>query len=673
MKKFKFLGLTLCLTLVISLFQAPSVSALNESEITYFGNVSDYKDLIDTVFHDGLQIINRQSQKFGVRYGFADMEGKIVVPLIYDEVQDFVDGLAMVSNLGLYGFINTSGNEVVPCIYNAIQDGKFENGLVCVIRNKKKGYINKTGNEVIPCIFDYVSEISDGLIFAAKDHKLGLYDITGKIIVPLTYDFPSDFYRTRFNFYFKEGLAPVQKDGKWGYIDKTGKVVIPFIYDDAGDFSEGMAAVGKRTPWDYNLWGFIDITGKEVIPCEYVTWNHFKNGLAAVGKTRRSKGMIDKTGKVVVQDYYRSIDNKSDGYIHVQKSGKYGIIDNTGKEIIPCIYDSIGEFVGNLAYAVKDGHMGIIDRSGNQILPFIYDNSSITYMKLSPFNDGDTGSNADLSRGAIFIQKDGKSGFINNKGEQITSHIYDSIKPSDKFELNTFIDGVCLVRKNNGYGYIDLSGKEIVPCLDGVSVSTFSNGFAYIGYASENNNNVWIVDKKGRTIVPTSANIKFGQRFPFIINNDKIGYANDIPFDLEVTATKTSSAIYVDGKNIRTDAYTIYGNNYFKLSDIAMMLNGSEKQFDIWNDEYGQIMMVSNTPYEPTGGELIEGNIKETNAITSYHVIYFNGEQVNLSNYIIGENHYFKLRDVLQLMNVNIRYDNVTEDITIDTSKNYTD
>jgi ArsR family transcriptional regulator, arsenate/arsenite/antimonite-responsive transcriptional repressor len=32
-----------------------------EREITYFGNVSDYKDLIDSVFHDGLQIINQQS------------------------------------------------------------------------------------------------------------------------------------------------------------------------------------------------------------------------------------------------------------------------------------------------------------------------------------------------------------------------------------------------------------------------------------------------------------------------------------------------------------------------------------------------------------------------------------------------------------------------------------
>ena len=46
------------------------------------------------------------------------------------------------------------------------------------------------------------------------------------------------------------------------------------------------------------------------------------------------------------------------------------------------------------------------------------------------------------------------------------------------------------------------------------------------------------------------------------------------------TATPTGNSIYVDGTKVNGAAYMINSNNYFKLRDIAAMVNGSAKQFE---------------------------------------------------------------------------------------------
>ena len=47
---------------------------------------------------------------------------------------------------------------------------------------------------------------------------------------------------------YSEGLIPAENlNEDWGYLDVNGKIVIPFEYSDAGNFSEGLAAVYKKT------------------------------------------------------------------------------------------------------------------------------------------------------------------------------------------------------------------------------------------------------------------------------------------------------------------------------------------------------------------------------------------------------------------------------------------
>lgn len=142
-----------------------------------------------------------------------------------------------------------------------------------------------------------------------------------------------------------------------------------------------------------------------------------------------------------------------------------------------------------------------------------------------------------------------------------------------------------------------------------------------------------------------------------------------------VTATPTQSRVYVNGKEVAFDAYTIDGNNYFKIRDLAMALNGSNKQFSVgWDGSKNAISLVLNQPYTPVGGELAVSGSKSSNPGTrSNSKVYLNGAEIVLAAYTISQSNYVKLRDLMRLMNVGVLWDGTTSSIGIDTSKAYTD
>lgn len=73
----------------------------------------------------------------------------------------------------------------------------------------------------------------------------------------------------------------------------------------------------------------------------------------------------------------------------------------------------------------------------------------------------------------------------------------------------------------------------------------------------------------------------------------------------EVTAAKVELTISVDGVNRRIDAYAIDNYNYFKLRDIAYVLSGTSKQFDVtWDGSKNAINLVKGKAYTVVGNEL---------------------------------------------------------------------
>ncbi|MCI8537816.1 MAG: hypothetical protein HFF18_04020 [Oscillospiraceae bacterium] len=123
-------------------------------------------------------------------------------------------------------------------------------------------------------------------------------------------------------------------------------------------------------------------------------------------------------------------------------------------------------------------------------------------------------------------------------------------------------------------------------------------------------------------------------------------------------ATPTNDKLYVDGVLQNATVYKIDGSNYFKLRDIAAMLAGTEKQFDVGYDPATGVTVLTGLVYMPNGSELAgaaTGGSKE--AIVSNDAIYVDGVKLDLSVYKIDGSNYFKLRDLGQALDFYVGYD----------------
>ena len=54
----------------------------------------------------------------GRRWGFCNQGGDMAIPAIYDNVDDFCEGLARVKLNGEYGYIDDKGDMVIPAMFD---------------------------------------------------------------------------------------------------------------------------------------------------------------------------------------------------------------------------------------------------------------------------------------------------------------------------------------------------------------------------------------------------------------------------------------------------------------------------------------------------------------------------------------------------------------------------
>ena len=139
-------------------------------------------------------------------------------------------------------------------------------------------------------------------------------------------------------------------------------------------------------------------------------------------------------------------------------------------------------------------------------------------------------------------------------------------------------------------------------------------------------------------------------------------------------ATPTASTVLVNGEPVAFDAYNINDNNYFKLRDLAYILNDTEKCFEVeWDGEKEAISLTSGQAYTKVGGEM-EGKSSDVKTpLPSNAKVYLNGDEVALTAYNIDGNNYFKLRDIGAAFDFGVDWDDAAKTIVIDTSKPYSD
>lgn len=147
-----------------------------------------------------------------------------------------------------------------------------------------------------------------------------------------------------------------------------------------------------------------------------------------------------------------------------------------------------------------------------------------------------------------------------------------------------------------------------------------------------------------------------------------------------VTAIPTTAKVSVNGKAFNVPAYNINNSNFLKARDIAYILNGTSKQFDVLYSErkFENKVISSNvylkefTPYTSAGGEMTPlkaGNKTASLTAQTFSSTYTGG--LNPLVYSIDGANYLMLRDVGRILDFGVDYDSVTGTVLIDTNKSY--
>ena len=125
------------------------------------------------------------------------------------------------------------------------------------------------------------------------------------------------------------------------------------------------------------------------------------------------------------------------------------------------------------------------------------------------------------------------------------------------------------------------------------------------------------------------------------------------------TATPTNDALWVNGQIRSATVYKIDGSNYFKIRDLAAVLNGTSKQFSVGYDAATKsVTAATGMAYVPVGGELSGAAPSSQTATVSGDTIIVNGAVArNVTAYKIAGNNYFKLRDLGDALGFDVDYE----------------
>lgn len=133
-------------------------------------------------------------------------------------------------------------------------------------------------------------------------------------------------------------------------------------------------------------------------------------------------------------------------------------------------------------------------------------------------------------------------------------------------------------------------------------------------------------------------------------------------------AQKSFQPFELDGEEVKIGGYLINANNYYKLRDLAALLNGTDKQFNIvFDDVKKQIALEPGKPYEKLDTDLQEMKHDKTKAKMVTNTILVDGKEVELKAALIDRNNYVKLRDLGAVVGFLVDYNRETKAIIVDT------
>jgi hypothetical protein len=224
---------------------------------------------------------------------------------------------------------------------------------------------------------------------------------------------------------------------KNGYLNLKGKTIVPFELEaETIDYRRDHFIVFTRymdVPNGKMLCsGLIDTTGKIILQPEYWEIGQFQNELAIVKKDNRW-GFINRSGEVLCPTIYNIIGQMHRNFIEVTKGNKQGLVDRLGKIILEPNYTDVVWYDSLIHYA------------SDQKAHFIYD------LRSGKKYEHNFGKLIPQENGLSFFLKDNKYGLVNAQGKLILPAQFDKVR--------AYRNNRAVVEINGKYGLIDEHGK----------------------------------------------------------------------------------------------------------------------------------------------------------------------------------------------------------------------
>ncbi len=253
-----------------------------------------YKQASD--FANGMALVVKENSK--LEFINSKGETKINLDPSIEMAHNFREGLALVSINNKFGYINDEGKIVIPSIYADAED--FSDGLARVAQydsindETKYGFINNKGEIIINYQFEIASSFKDGFSLVSNGTQYGYIGNDGKFIINPQFDNVT---------LFAGNYAAIRQGDLYGFIDKKGKIVINPQFKSVDLFYDNDLAAVVSTDGKH---GFIDKEGKYIINAQFDYASRFYNDMSII-KTGQKFGMINKKGKITVNPQFDAI------------------------------------------------------------------------------------------------------------------------------------------------------------------------------------------------------------------------------------------------------------------------------------------------------------------------------------------------------------------------------
>lgn len=287
-----------------------------------------------------------------IKWGYIDKNGKIAIDLIYDDVRDFKDGIAIANMKGKWGYIDVKGNVLIP--FSFLNAYEFNEGLARVQDfNKKFYFIDKQGKKAFDCIGNECSDFEGETASFSKEELKGLMNKKGEKLIDAAFSMIKKIDASKYI---------VSQGDLYGVIDGKGSFLIKPAYEKITMLDNENLAFKKNGTYTW-------IDSKTLNPKTqkvYRKLSSTQEGHISF-KDDKTSGIMDLKGNVVYASSGDLMPGGEGFWIEI-KENKSQLIDLKGNKIGPS-FDQLYKMSNGMVGYQQGELWGYMDKNGSEIIP----------------------------------------------------------------------------------------------------------------------------------------------------------------------------------------------------------------------------------------------------------------------------------------------------------------